>query len=414
MELTYEPKWLASPESRPLSLSLPTNLDGVAIKGDVVEWFFDNLLPDSDAIRRRVRARYGVPGDRAFDLLAAIGRDCVGAVQLLPADESPEGFDTITATPLRESQIEALLVGVTAPAGAHDDEDVRISIAGAQEKTALVWHRGRWCIPRGATPSTHIFKLPLGLVGGRRLDLSSSLENEWLCSRLLASFGVPVAKCEVTHFGSVKALVVERFDRTLHSSKRYWLRLPQEDLCQATGTPSSKKYEVDGGPGLIEIAAVLRGSEAREDDLATLMRAQLLFWMLVATDGHAKNFSIRLLAGGRFRLAPLYDVISMWPIAGTRGDQIHPSKLRLAMALHGKSKHYGVDAVRFAHFEETARRCGVRGRFGQVVEGVIAGTGRAIDAVAGELPKGFPGRVFETITKQLAKRAELLPRRWPG
>ena len=142
------------------------------------------------------------------------------------------------------------------------------------------------------------------------MDMRESLENEWLCSRLLAAYGVPVADCEVRQFGSTKALVVERFDRKLHSSGRYWLRLPQEDFCQATGTPSTTKYEADGGPGILEIARILQGSDSRDDDLATLMRAQLLFWMLAAIDGHAKNFSIRILPQNHFRLTPLYDVMS--------------------------------------------------------------------------------------------------------
>src|SRR5205085_2313175 len=119
--------------------------------------------------------------------------------------------------------VEKVLLGsVSTVSSLSDDDDFRISIAGAQEKTALTWHDGRWCKPHGATPTTHIFKLPLGLVGGRQLDMRESLENEWLCSRILAAYGLPVASCEVKTFGATKALVVERFDRVLHSSKRYW------------------------------------------------------------------------------------------------------------------------------------------------------------------------------------------------
>lgn len=409
MELTYDPAWVASDEARPLSLSLPMNLDGHPLKGSAVGSFFDNLLPDSDVIRRRVRARFGARSEGAFDLLEAVGRDCVGAVQLLPEGAAPEGVFEIAATPLKEAEIERLLLGVPdAGAAAEEDDDFRISIAGAQEKTALVRHRGRWCRPRGATPTTHIFKLPLGLVGGRRMDLRESLENEWLCARLLAGFGVPVAECEVMAFGEAKALVVTRFDRRLHSSKRYWLRLPQEDFCQATGTPRERKYEADGGPGVVDLARVLQGSEAREEDLATLLRAQLLFWMLAAVDGHAKNFSLRLLPEGRFRLTPLYDVISAWPIAGARQDQIHPKKLKLAMALRDGSKHYRVDAIRRRHFVATARAIGM----GRAIEGLVdelaASTPRVIDAVGARLPGGFPMGLFESVTTGMRRAGELL------
>jgi serine/threonine-protein kinase HipA len=407
MELSYDPAWVASAEARPLSLSLPINLDGVPIKGDRVGFFFDNLLPDSPSIRQRVRARFHTRSGDAFDLLEAIGRDCVGALQLLPDDEPPVGTKKIDVTPLTDREVESLLLASTSPvSSAMDEEDeLRISIAGAQEKTALTWHEGRWCKPHGATPTTHILKLPLGLVGGRRMDMRSSLENEWLCAELLRAFGAQVASCEVKPFGATRALAVTRFDRALHSSGRYWLRLPQEDFCQATGTPGSRKYEADGGPGVVELARVLQGSEARDDDLASLLRAQLLFWMLGATDGHAKNFSIRLLAEGRYRLTPLYDVLSAWPITGPGASQVHPKKLKLAMALRGTQKHYRIAEIGRRHFDATARLCGLGKDMDAIVDDVVERTPGVIDAVGSRLPGGFPARLFETITRGLRKAA---------
>jgi serine/threonine-protein kinase HipA len=416
MEFSYDPAWVASDEARPLSLSLPINLDGLPLKGDKVGFFFDNLLPDSDAIRQRVRSRFHTSSGDTFDLLEAIGRDCVGALQLLPDGRDPQGVTTISATPLDDSGIEKLLLGsLSAPLPAQgDDDDFRISIAGAQEKTALTRHRGRWCQPHGATPTTHIFKLPLGLVGGRQMNMSTSLENEWLCARLLTAYGVPVAPCEVRQFGGTNALVVTRFDRVLHSSRRYWLRLPQEDFCQATGTPSSLKYEADGGPGLTDVARVLQGSDAREEDLTTLLRAQLLFWMLAATDGHAKNFSIRLLPQGRYRLTPLYDVLSAWPLTGPRQNQLHVKKLKLAMALRGKTKHYRVAEITRRHFDTTAQQCGFGADMEPIIVDVVSRTPAVIDEVGASLPKGFPADLFESITTGLQKAAAQIERMPPG
>lgn len=407
MEFTYDTSWITSDESRPLSLSLPINFDGLPLKGDKVGFFFDNLLPDSDTVRQRIRARFHTNGSDPFDLLEAIGRDCVGALQLLPEGKAPEGVTRISATPLDDTEVERQLLGsLSAPLPAHiDDDDFRISIAGAQEKTALTWHKHQWCKPHRATPTTHIFKLALGLVGGRQMDMRTSLENEWLCANLLRAYGLPVASCEVKQFGATKALVVERFDRALHSSGRYWLRLPQEDFCQATGTPSSKRYEADGGPGLIELARVLQGSESRDDDLATLFRAQLLFWMLAATDGHAKNFSIRLLRQGRYRLSPLYDVLSAWPITGPRQNQIHAKKLKLAMALRGTAKHYRVSEITRRHFNATAHQCGFGGGMESIVASVVESTPAAIDTVRASLPAGFPGELFDSVTTGLRKAA---------
>jgi serine/threonine-protein kinase HipA len=416
MSFSYAPSWVSSQEARPLSLSLPMNLDGVPIQGEKVGFFFDNLLPDRDSIRQRIRRRFHTRSGDTFDLLEAIGRDCVGAIQLLPEESVPEGVSEITATPLDETEVETELLGAISPSGMSqaEEEDFRISIAGAQEKTALTWHDGQWCKPHGATPTTHIFKLALGLVGGRQMDMTLSLENEWLCAQLLAGYGLSIASCEVKQFGATRALVVQRFDRQLHSSGRYWLRLPQEDLCQATGTPSSLKYESDGGPGLTDIARVLQGSQARNDDLATLLWAQLLFWMLAATDGHAKNFSIRLLPEGRYRLTPLYDVISAWPIAGNRPNQVHPKKLSLAMALKGTHTHYRIAEITRRHFNHAARQCGLGNNMEAIIADVIARTPSVIERVGVSLPLGFPEKVFDVVTTELQKAAKSLEAMPPG
>ncbi|MEO6958434.1 MAG: type II toxin-antitoxin system HipA family toxin, partial [Burkholderiaceae bacterium] len=337
--LVYDPNWAACQQGRPLSLSLPFALNNAPLMGPAVYNYFDNLLPDSDAIRRRLQARFHTLNGAAFELLAAIGRDCVGAIQLLPDGQPPDDVFSIQAQALTEADIAKILRATTvspAALGQNDalDDDFRISIAGGQEKTALLWNQGKWCRPLGATPTTHIFKLPLGLAGNRQADMRTSVENEWLCSKILQLFGLPVATCEIAQFEEQKVLIIERFDRRL-SGQGYWLRLPQEDFCQSTGTPPGAKYESDGGPGLMDIARILQQSESREQDLRALLKAQLLFWLMAATDGHAKNFSIFLLPGGRYRLTPLYDVLSAWPVTGRGANQIDANSLRLAMAVKG-------------------------------------------------------------------------------
>jgi serine/threonine-protein kinase HipA len=416
MEFEYEREWPALPEARPLSLSLPMGLEGGRHTGARVDDYFDNLLPDNEAIRRRLQERFRTASINAFDLLEAIGRDCAGAVQLLPEGAAPDHIRRIDASPLDDAQIErALLIAVARPGppglrgdDPADDDAFRISIAGAQEKTAFTLHQGRWCRPHGATPTTHIFKLPLGLVGNRRADMRTSVENEWLCAQLLAAFGVPVAGCEIGRFGSQKVLIVERFDRALHSSGKYWLRLPQEDFCQATATPASRKYEADGGPGLTGIARILQNSENREGDLATLLRAQLLFWMLAATDGHAKNFSLRLLAGSRYRLTPLYDVLSAWPVVGRRADQLDRKRLLLAMSLRGKNAHFKLEEIFRRHFNQAAHACGLGADMEAIIEDVLARVSGAIAGVERTLPTDFPADVFDTITGGLRAMARKL------
>ncbi len=407
----YDPTWVASEEGRPLSLSLPFSLDRGAIKGRPVECYFDNLLPDADPIRKRVQDRFHTESRDPFDLLAAIGRDCVGAVQLLPSGEQSKDVYTIDATPLSEAEVERALIQTVAPvsvAARAADDDLRISIAGAQEKTAFLRHEGQWCRPLGATPTTHIFKLPLGRVGGMQADMRTSVENEWLCARILRAYGLPVASCEIGNFGSQKVLMVERFDRQLHSSRKYWMRLVQEDFCQATATPSSMKYEGDGGPGLLEIARLLRGSVNRDADLACLLKAQLLFWMLAATDGHAKNFSIRILSQGRFQLTPLYDVLSNWPIIGEGPDKIAWHNAKLAMSVRGKSRHYLLKDIQRRQFNTMAVQSGVGETAEPLIKDILAATPAVIASVQQDLPKGFPQHVLDAILHGLKKSAEQL------
>lgn len=395
--LRYSPQWLQSTHVRPLSLSLPLPAGGLELHGRMVEHWFDNLLPDSARIRERLRRRFRAASGAAVDLLAAIGRDCAGAVQLLPAGAPPPRVDVIESQPLTDTAVERLLANVTSDEPATgDDADLRISIAGAQEKTALLRIGRRWHRPLGATPTTHIFKLPLGTVGNMRADMTSSVENEWLCAGLLAALGLEVAPCQVARFGSQKVLVVERFDRRWMEGNRWIARMPQEDFCQAQGVASQLKYESDGGPG---IAAGLQLLSASEDPLSDKLRfalAQLAFWLLAATDGHAKNFSIFLGPGGIFRMTPLYDVLSMWPIIGTGPNQLSPRRARLSMALRGKNTHYGLHEIHTRHWQALAAQTGVPGAFERMVE-LVQAVPDALDKVEASLPRDFPSKVWKPV-----------------
>jgi serine/threonine-protein kinase HipA len=406
----YDPTWMAQASARPLSLSLPFT-GTQSIRGERVRNFFDNLLPDSEAIRLRIASRFKTGSAEAFDLLQAIGRDCVGAVQLLGADETPQNIQSIMGTPLSEADIEALLIQTTRSgplSNLETQEDLRISLAGAQEKTALLFHNGQWMRPHGSTPTTHILKLPLGLVGHRQADFSTSVENEWLCMNLLSAFGLPVAKTEMFQFGSQKVLSVERFDRQLHSSGDWLMRLPQEDFCQVKGLPSHLKYEADGGPGVADLATVLQGSTQAEKDLTTLLTTQLLFWMLGAPDGHAKNFSIRILPQGRYALTPLYDVMSIWPVEGNGPNQFSMFKAKMAMAVLGKNKHYHFKDIQRRHFNHMAAKCFSRKDAEAVLESVLEQVPNVIDTVGQLLPTGFPELVAQSIFTGLQRSAERL------
>lgn len=417
--LQYGAEWQAAPHGRPVSLSLPFMPGAVPHRGDVVGAYFDNLLPDSQEIRTRAARRFRARSARAFDLLAEIGRDCVGALQILPDGETPGDVHVQSATPLNESQIASLLRGTVASpvmsgAAPTDQEEFRISIAGAQEKTALAWIDGRWCLPHGSTPTTHILKLPMGLVGNMKLDLSHSIENEWLCSLILAAYGLPVAQCEPLQFEDMKVLAVKRFDRVwLDGPSGRWLaRLPQEDFCQATATPPALKYESDGGPGIERIMAILANSEVPQNDRRTFLIALIVFWMLRAPDGHAKNFSLAIRPKGAYRLTPLYDVMSAWPLIGEGQGQLSEHKIRQAMAIRSTNAHWRMKEVQRRHWLELGKRYGVLDDGGRqmdvVIDGIVARTPGVIAETLAALPRDFPEHVASPILLGLERAARQL------
>lgn len=399
--LAYDVDWLDDPQGRPLSLSLPFTPGNQPYRGQVVADYFDNLLPDSDPIRRRIATRYRTGGTSPFALLAALGRDCVGALQMLPPDETPVDLTSIHGRELGDGDIAALLRGTTSTSALGQDdplEDLRLSIAGAQEKTALLRHRERWLLPEGSTPTTHIFKLPLGLVGNMRADMRTSVENEWLCARIVAAYGLPIASCEIAQFEDQKVLIVERFDRRLASDASWIVRLPQEDMCQATATPALHKYEADGGPGIETIMEVLAGSTRAALDRRNFFTTQLVFWLLAATDGHAKNFSIAHLPGNRYQATPLYDVLSAHPIIGSGAGRLAAQKVKLAMAVRGRNVHYLLNQIQRRHWIAEGQRSGLSAaQVNALIDELTSRTGAVIEEVSAQLPEGFPLDVADAI-----------------
>lgn len=416
--LEYAPEWLASEQGRPLSLSLPFTPGNAPHRGEKVRAYFENLLPDTREIRERIARRYRTGSIDAFDLLAEIGRDCVGALQLLPDGAVPTAAQAVQAEPLTEAQVAQVLRGTLAPAPlsiVRDEDEFRISIAGAQEKTALLYHNGAWCLPHGQTPTTHILKLPLGLVGGLKLDLSESVENEWLCSLVLKEFGLPVARCELVRFEDMKALSVQRFDRVWWQSPARdsrLVRLPQEDMCQAKGVPPTAKYEADGGPGIDTIMDTLAGSMTRDQDRRTFFQAQVIFWMLRAPDGHAKNFSLFLRPEGRYQLTPLYDVLSAHPILGEAPGRLSAYKIRMAMAVRSQNAHYKMREIERRHWVALAERHGVLTPDGSparhVVQDLAERAPRVVQAVREQLPADFPERLADCVLDGMLAEAEKL------
>ena len=404
ISFNYDPDWLVWENAMPVSISLP--LSDQTWRGYDVVNVFENLLPDADRVRRNVAERLGADGVDAFSLLAVVGRDCVGALQFLSEGEDPGLAGDAHGEPLGEAEIADLIRRLRMnPLGLDpDDEEFRISIAGAQDKTALLKKDGVWHRPIGTTATTHILKPAIGVIHND-IDLSDSVQNEFVCMRLCEAIGLDVAEAQIKSFEDQLALSVTRFDRLWTMDGRL-LRLPQEDFCQALSVPSSRKYQREGGPGVGAILERLKESDRPNEDRLAFFRAQMVFWLIGATDGHAKNFSIHHRPGGRFVLAPLYDVITAQPIVD-RGRISH-NRYKLAMSL-GDSNRYQINQITRRHFEQSAEAAGLpKGSVDRLCDELEAATPDALEMVAGLADNTVPAALTESIAAGLRARCDAL------
>ena len=397
---SYDPAWLASDLAFPVASVLP--LTQADWKGDPVIAAFDNLLPDTEGeLREKIAARVGAEGKDVFSLLSALGRDCVGALQFLALEEEPAAQDMDYRQISEEEMVADLKNLAAAPLALGEDEDFRISIAGAQEKTAYLRIGDHWAKPRGITPTSHIFKTPMGILPGPdEIDMSDSVENELFCMTLGREIGLPVAKVEKIVLPGKVTLAVERFDRLWEGETLR--RLPQEDICQSLGYPSARKYQKAGGPGVGQIMELLRESDDPIRDRETFFRAQIFYFLIGASDGHAKNFSLQLGRRGRFRLAPLYDILSLAPVV--HAGRLQRKRYRLAMSIDG---HYGIDEIVPRHFEAEGRSSGLsRNRALDLLVEMAGHLGPALERTKFGLTDQVPGAVSEPITSDSMQRAE--------
>lgn len=327
----YEANWANRADAPWLSLSMPAAT--IEHGNDVVASYLWGLLPDNPHVLERWARQFQVSAGNVFDLIAHVGEDCAGAVQFVAPEriESLRGEYRRAVDWLDDGQIAERLRELRRDASSwrRPQDRGRFSLAGAQPKTALYVEKGRFGIPSGHTPTTHILKPATD-------DLfEGHIENEHFCLRLAGRLGLPVARSEIRTFRGEVAIVIERYDRiaTGAAPRRNEIeRIHQEDLCQALGVHPARKYQNEGGPGVESCVAILREHSLRaEEDVRTFVDAQIFNWLIFGTDGHAKNYSVLHAPGGRVRLAPLYDVASILPYPG-----IDRMRAKLAMKIGSK------------------------------------------------------------------------------
>ena len=403
VEFQYDPGWLDWENALPISISLPLREDRYL--GDPVMAVFDNLLPDPEPVRRLIADRIRAEGHDACSLLAKLGRDCVGALQILPEGQDPGPAGLVEGRVVDDAEIARRIRNLAgAPLGLDDDEEFRISIAGAQEKPAFLHWNERWHVPGGTTATTHIMKPQIGVLPNG-IDLRRSVENEYLCLKLTAGLGLPSATAEIAEFDGERVLVVDRFDR-LRTTDNRLLRLPQEDCCQALSVPPSRKYNADGGLAWPKFSTCSGAAMSPQPISVCSSRAQIVFWLLGATDGHAKNFSIFLMPGGRFRTTPLYDVISAQPAVDA--GQLRRNAFKLALAV-GSNRHFVISTILPRHFKQTVVREGVSAlMIDEICKDLSARAEPAIEAVLDSLPPHFPAEIARSVIGGMRARLQLI------
>lgn len=389
----YDEGWRDVRGTYPLSLSMP--LAAIEHRHEAISAYVWGLLPDNELVLDRWAKRFQVSARNPFALIANVGEDCAGAVQFV----RPERLDAVLAGEtgdvawLENAEIAARIRQLREDQSAwrRPGDTGQFSLAGAQPKTALLLQDGRWGVPSGRIPTTHILKPPSA-------DFDGHAENEHFCLALARALGLPVATSTVMRFEDEVVFVVDRYDR--QATDRGVIRIHQEDMCQALGVPPTHKYENEGGPGVSAIAGLLREhSRASAEDVQTFLDALALNWLIGGTDAHAKNYSILIGAAGRIRLAPLYDVASILPY----GD-FDPMRVKLAMKIGGK---YRLRDISPRNWEKVADELGLDQRaISERIRAMADALPAAADGVQRDMrDAGMAHEIVDRLADMLKDRA---------
>jgi serine/threonine-protein kinase HipA len=397
LTFAYADEWRGDPDAFPLSLSMP--LARPEYPDETIRPFIAGLLPDDAEVLRRWGQRFQVSPRNPFRLLAHVGEECAGAIQFVPSERAsqwlgvspPDGIDWLKDGELTERIAD--LIKDRSVARRLGDLG-QFSLAGAQVKTALYRDpdSGRWGIPNGATPTSHILKPNRG-------DLEGIEINEHFCLRLAAGLGLKVAHSRTETIGKIPVLIVERYDRVrLHGRL---VRIHQEDACQALSRNPENKYQNEGGPAAAEIFALIREHSTQPiEDEGRFLDTAIFNYLIGGTDAHAKNFSLLIAGRGQVRLAPCYDLISILPY--TR----QPRKAKLAMKIGGE---YLLWKIGRGHWEKAAAEWNldpdrVFDRIVQMTSALPEAVRKVRDTMAA--PEEAEGTVLGTLLTGILERAE--------
>ncbi|MFC0804526.1 HipA domain-containing protein [Ensifer sp. P24N7] len=309
LAFAYAATYLDDPDAFPLSLSFP--LGEEPFDDSRTRPFFDNLLQERDGVLQRVMDREGLTRSDVAGLLFYLGKDCAGAISVLPLGAPPvkvPGDYDVDYRRIDDDRLNAIIGSLHRRQRLLEGTEDPSPLAGVQSKIAItILPDGSYAEPVAGSgaPTTHIIKVP-----DQEHPQDPRLEFETL--RLSRDLGFETAEASVVNFNGIDALVIERFDRRLNTENKI-VRVHQEDFAQALGLPPSLKYERQGREGRrFDAHAINRILDATTDPAAERQRfigAVLFDLMTGNVDAHAKNFALLYDRAGRIRVSPRYDLM---------------------------------------------------------------------------------------------------------
>jgi serine/threonine-protein kinase HipA len=347
--------------------------------------WFTNLLPEGQ-LRRLVSADLGLPLTARQSLLdevamgAAIGKDMVGAVQLVPTQGDEAGgqiWSEPEGQPVRALEL--------------NDQRLHFSLAGMGLKFSMIEDGERFTAPASGFGGDWIVKLPDQVF--ERVP-----QNEHAMMSLASEVGIDVPDVRLIHRDAVQELpdkmwaneeyayAIRRFDRAGDRSP-----IHIEDLAQVRGVIPDSRYF-----GSFETVAKLfyRG---RDSQALTEFVRRLAFNLLVGnSDAHLKNWSLIYPDRRKPTISPAYDIVSV--VAYNRPNLVKDSGLRF-----GGHKRY-VD-MRLSYFDRLGRKVGVEG-LGDVASKMVTD----VESLLGSALLGLPETLSRRISEHFADTAAALRR----
>lgn len=377
--------------NRILSLSLP--IQNEPFENKDCRGFFNGLLPESEHTRIAIGKQYGINPKNDFSILKAIGYDCAGAVSFFDSDDYglsekylKDSYE-LDYKILSDDELERYINELPKKPLYTSYKDLRLSLAGAQDKTSVIAVDGKIAIPKNNTPTTHILKPII-------LGLDETVENEYICIKSAQKLGIKVPNVEIGHVNNLKYFLIERYDREIIDNKIK--RIHQEDFCQASNIISAYKYQAEGGVDFSRCFEILRKTTFPAKAINQFLELMVFNYLIGNNDAHGKNFSILHYDNENIILAPAYDILC---------SQVYPEMTKkMAMKIGGYYEH---DKILLRYFERLAKENNIN--FTQLKK-IIKNQCEKLPDIVSQVINEIPNNIGKDILAVVVKNSKRLLR----